>query len=213
MAICDWPENERPREKLLQRGANALSDAELLAIFLRTGVAGCNAIELARKLLQEFGSLRALLGAEQAQFCQAHGLGRGQRHAPVVHLFGVLGHELLDDAVLQAVKRYHREPTARRKDLLRRLQPGDWLYINALHKHQELAEQVLTYRAFSDIAFNPDRSINCQAYAAALYVSLHDRGLLTPDVLKDKETYLDAIDTGVVSNAHENTAIQTRIHD
>lgn len=89
----------------------------------------------------------------------------------------------------------------------------DWLYINALHKHQELAEQVLTYRAFSDIAFNPDRSINCQAYAAALYVSLHDRGLLTPDVLKDKETYLDAIDTGVVSNAHENTAIQTRIDD
>ena len=42
---------------------------------MRTGVAGCNAIELARKLLQEFGSLRALLGAEQAQFCQAHGLG------------------------------------------------------------------------------------------------------------------------------------------
>jgi len=75
MAISDWPENERPREKLLQRGAQALSDAELLAIFLRTGVAGCNAIELARKLLQEFGSLRALLGAEQAHFCQAHGLG------------------------------------------------------------------------------------------------------------------------------------------
>lgn len=71
----------------------------------------------------------------------------------------------------------------------------------------------MTYRAFSDIAFNPDRSINCQAYAAALYVSLHDRGLLTPDVLKDKETYLDAIGTGVVSNAHENTAIQTRIYD
>lgn len=89
----------------------------------------------------------------------------------------------------------------------------DWLYINALHKHQELAEQVLTYRAFSDIAFNPDRSINCQAYAAALYVSLHDRGLLTPDVLKDKDTYLDVINTGVVSNAHENTAIQTRIDD
>jgi hypothetical protein len=89
----------------------------------------------------------------------------------------------------------------------------DWLYINALHKHQELAEQVLTYRAFSDIAFNPDRSINCQAYAAALYVSLHDRGLLTPEVLKDKKTYLEAINTGVVSNAHENTAIQTRIDD
>lgn len=89
----------------------------------------------------------------------------------------------------------------------------DWLYINALHKHPELAEQVLTYRAFSDIAFNPERSINCQAYAAALYVSLHDRGLLTPDVLKDKETYLSAINTGAVSNAHEDTQVQARLDD
>lgn len=89
----------------------------------------------------------------------------------------------------------------------------DWLYINALHKHPDLAEKVLTYRAFSDIAFNPERSINCQAYAAALYVSLHERGLLTSDVLQKKETYLSVIDTGAVSNAHEDTAIQTRIDD
>lgn len=89
----------------------------------------------------------------------------------------------------------------------------DWLYINALHRHPELAEQVLSYRAFSDIAFNPERSINCQAYAAALYVSLHDRGLLTPDVLKDKLAYLSVVDTGVVSNAHENTTIQKRIDE
>lgn len=89
----------------------------------------------------------------------------------------------------------------------------DWLYINALHKHRELAEKVLTYRAFSDIAFNPERSINCQAYAAALYVSLHERGLLSSDVLKDKVTYLSVINTGATSNAHENTAIQPRIDD
>lgn len=75
MAITDWPEDERPREKLLQRGASALSDAELLAIFLRTGVTGCNAVELARHLLQEFGSLRSLLAAEQTQFCLGKGLG------------------------------------------------------------------------------------------------------------------------------------------
>ncbi len=81
----------------------------------------------------------------------------------------------------------------------------DWLYINALHKRPDLAEQVLTYRAFSDIAFNPERSINCQAYAAALYVSLSDRGLLTEAMLKDQETYLSVINTGSVSNAHEDT--------
>jgi len=87
----------------------------------------------------------------------------------------------------------------------------DWLYINALHKHPELAMQVLTFRAFSDIAFNPERSINCQAYAAALYVSLHNRGLLSDAVLKDQQMYLSAINTGSVSNAHENTEVQNHL--
>ena len=60
MPISDWPEAERPREKLLALGPDALSDAELLAIFLRTGVPGQTAVELARSLITEFGSLRAL---------------------------------------------------------------------------------------------------------------------------------------------------------
>ena len=75
MPITDWPSQERPREKLLIRGAGALSDAELLAIFLRTGVAGQTAVDLARQLLQEFGGLRQLLGADQPRFCRGRGLG------------------------------------------------------------------------------------------------------------------------------------------
>jgi len=75
MAITDWPSSERPREKLLARGAGALSDAELLAIFLRTGVKGKTAVDLARELLQEYGSLNALLSASRQRFCQSHGLG------------------------------------------------------------------------------------------------------------------------------------------
>jgi DNA repair protein RadC len=78
MAITDWAKEERPREKLLQRGADALSDAELLAIFLRTGTQGKTAVDLARDLLTEFGSLRGLLGADQAHFCQGHGLGQAK---------------------------------------------------------------------------------------------------------------------------------------
>ena len=69
MAITDWPNAERPREKLLARGANALSDAELLAIFLRTGVPGKTAVDLARDILQHFDGLRGLLNANQATFC------------------------------------------------------------------------------------------------------------------------------------------------
>lgn len=69
----------------------------------------------------------------------------------------------------------------------------DWLYINALHNEPDLADYVLEHRAFTDIAFNPEKSLNCQAYSAALYVSLHERGLLTPEVLKRKESYLEAL--------------------
>ncbi len=78
MAISDWPASERPREKLLERGASALSDAELLAIFLRTGVQGKSAVDLARELLESFGSLRSLLESDQAGFCAGHGLGRAK---------------------------------------------------------------------------------------------------------------------------------------
>ena len=75
MSIRDWPAAERPREKLLEHGASSLSDAELLAIFLRTGVSGKSAVDLARHLLAEFGSLRALLEADLAGFCRQMGLG------------------------------------------------------------------------------------------------------------------------------------------
>ena len=58
MAITDWPAEDRPREKLLKHGAQFLTDAELLAIFLRTGVQGKSAVDLARELLEGFGGLR-----------------------------------------------------------------------------------------------------------------------------------------------------------
>lgn len=75
MAIRDWPEGERPREKLLSLGPAALSDAELLAIFLRVGVKGRSAVDLARDLLSSFGGLRPLLEADRKRFCAEHGLG------------------------------------------------------------------------------------------------------------------------------------------
>lgn len=78
MAITDWPEGERPREKLLQRGAASLSDAELLAIFLRTGVAGQSAVDLARGILARFGSLTRMFAADEAGFCETRGMGRAK---------------------------------------------------------------------------------------------------------------------------------------
>ncbi|GAB2780892.1 DNA repair protein RadC [Halomonas shantousis] len=78
MGIRDWPEGERPREKLLSLGAGALSDAELLAIFLRVGVKGRSAVDLARDLLSAFGGLRQLLEADKVRFCAEHGLGEAK---------------------------------------------------------------------------------------------------------------------------------------
>ncbi|MEX2517491.1 MAG: DNA repair protein RadC [Gammaproteobacteria bacterium] len=75
MSIHTWPAAERPREKLLTRGSAVLSDAELLAIFLRTGVRGKSAVDLARELLSETGGLRPLLDADQATLCAFKGLG------------------------------------------------------------------------------------------------------------------------------------------
>ena len=75
MGIKDWAIDDRPRDKLLRRGPSALTDAELLAIFLRTGTHGKSAVDLARDLLNDFGSLKALLSADQRRFCQANGLG------------------------------------------------------------------------------------------------------------------------------------------
>ena len=75
MAITDWPAAERPREKLLEQGVEVLSDAELLAIFLRVGVTGKSAVDLARDLLTTFGSLNGIFNANLLELTQVNGIG------------------------------------------------------------------------------------------------------------------------------------------
>ena len=75
MRISDWPRSERPCERMLSAGAAQLSDAELLAVVLRTGCKGKSAIDLARGLLCRFGSISGILAAERAAFCAEDGIG------------------------------------------------------------------------------------------------------------------------------------------
>ena len=75
MKIPLWPRNERPREKLARLGPAGVSDAELVAIWLRSGRPGLNVVELARALLTEFKSLRGLLGADRERLCRQPGIG------------------------------------------------------------------------------------------------------------------------------------------
>ncbi len=75
MTITDWPVEERPREKLLAHGAASLSDGELLALFLRVGIKGKSAVDLARDLLTRFGGLTRLFAASLQEVSVVSGLG------------------------------------------------------------------------------------------------------------------------------------------
>ena len=75
MTTPSWHPDERPRERLLAHGAESLSDAELLAIFLRTGTTGMPVMTMARTLINRFGSLRGLMTASRSQFCDTKGMG------------------------------------------------------------------------------------------------------------------------------------------
>lgn len=113
MSIKDWPDSMRPREKLLGQGAKALSDAELLAIFLRTGIKGCSAVELAQRLLVSFNGLSSLLKASEQEFCQELGLGP----AKYVQL----------QAVLEMSRRHYQHQLARPVTLTNSSATADYL--------------------------------------------------------------------------------------
>jgi DNA repair protein RadC len=95
MQIRDWPVAERPREKLLDLGPGALSEAELLAIWLRHGTRGTSAVDVARRLLARFGSLRNVLAAGRRELCGERGVGPA-RWAEL-------------QAALELVRRHHLE--------------------------------------------------------------------------------------------------------
>lgn len=117
MSINDWPASERPREKLLERGPAALSDAELLAIFLRTGVTGMSAVDLARSMLAEHGSLHALFEASQTRFCATRGLGTA-KYAQLQAVLEMARRHLAEAMLCEDVL---SDPTATRRYLQARL--------------------------------------------------------------------------------------------
>jgi DNA repair protein RadC len=122
--IKDWPVNERPREKLLNQGASSLSDAELLAIFLRTGVTGCHVVDMARRLLSSFGSISGIYQANRQDFCAQHGLGT----AKFVQL----------QACLEMSKRYLSEELQQGKVLTSSQATRDYLISALRHQTREV---------------------------------------------------------------------------
>ena len=182
MAISDWPLAERPREKLLKRGAQALSDAELLAIFLRTGAPGITAVDLARQLLQQFGGLRALLNADSRQFCRGRGLGLAK--------FSQL------QAVMEMSRRYLQEALERGEGLtspqltrhyllncLRDQQQEQFACLLLDSQHRVIRFEVLFYGTIDAASVYPREVVKCclrHNAAAVILAHNHPSGVAEP---------------------------------
>lgn len=174
MTIIDWPANERPREKLAELGPGALSDAELLAIFLRTGVRGKTAVDLARDLLQEFGSLRQLLEADIKRFCQQHGLGLA-KYAQLQAALEIGRRHLQEKLVREDVMTNSIDT---RRYLLLRLRPHQQevfacLYLDSQHRVIRFEE--LFHGSIDNAAVYPREIVKrALAYNAAAVILAHN---------------------------------------
>lgn len=124
MSIKNWQANERPREKLMAKGGATLSDAELLAILWRTGIPKKTAVDLARELIVQFGSLRKVLEAEQATICQALGIGPAK--------YAIM------QAALEISRRYLYSTLEDRKKLTSSTETKNYLSAKLRHQRQEV---------------------------------------------------------------------------
>ncbi len=182
MSIKSWPVQERPRERLLKYGAKNLSDAELLAIFLRTGVKGCSAVELARRLIGHFGSLGKLIQAEQSDFCQQYGLGQ----AKYVQLQAVM--EMSSRCLYQKINKTEAlcSPTQTRQYLQSRLQHRNEEVFSVLfldNQHHPLGFEDLFHGTINGASVYPRVVVKRALYhnAAALIVAHnHPSGIAEP---------------------------------
>lgn len=182
MSITDWPAGERPREKLLERGAGALSDAELLAIFLRTGVVGKSAVDLARELLLHFGDLTRLFGAGEAEFCAIHGMGQ----AKYVQLQAVL--EMSRRALQEEMRAGDalNSPRAVREylQLLLRGRPQEVfvaIYLDA--QHRVIADEELFHGTLTQTSVYPREVVKRALFhnaAAVIFAHNHPSGVAEP---------------------------------
>jgi len=182
MSITDWPAGERPREKSLERGASALSDAELLAIFLRTGVAGKSAVDLARELLARFGSLTQMFATSEKEFCDIHGMGQ----AKFVQMQAVL--EMSRRALQEEVKSGNamNSPRAVKEYLqllLRSRQQEVFVALFLDAQHRVIASEELFHGTLTQTSVYPrevvKRALHHNA-AAVIFAHNHPSGVAEP---------------------------------
>ncbi|MDX1454702.1 MAG: DNA repair protein RadC [Gammaproteobacteria bacterium] len=182
MSIRNWPENERPREKLLARGAAWLSDAELLAIFLRTGRAGRSAVDLARDLLVHFKGLRGLLTANREDFCAVAGLGPA-KYAQLQAVLEMAGRHL-GEALQQPDACVDSASVARYLQARLRDRPHEVFLCLLLDNRHRLLDSLELFRGTIDGASVYPREVVKEALArgaaAVIFAHNHPSGVAEP---------------------------------
>ena len=174
MTIQQWPCEERPREKLLNRGSEALSDAELLAVFLRNGYAGCSAVDLARSMIGQFGGLRGVLEAPRSALMQVHGVGAAK--IALLEAAVILGERYLSTEVID--RQYVSSSSAVKKLLLSRLRKHnnecfDGLFLCA--QHSVIAIETLFTGSISESMVYPRTLVaRCLHHNAAALIIAHN---------------------------------------
>lgn len=174
MSIRHWPKAERPRERLIEQGAHALSDGELLAVLIGCGNRGRSAVDLARELIAQFGSLRELLSADSRTCLEQHGIGPA-RYASL-------------QAALELARRHYREtmqlgnalrrPEEVRTFLLAQLRDRPYemfccLYVNEAHRFIAFEE---LFRGSYNISTVYQREVvrQCLTHNAAAVIVAHN---------------------------------------
>ncbi len=221
MSIKDWPADDRPREKLLERGADSLTDAELLAIFLRVGVVGLSAVGLARVLLERFGSMAAVVAASREEFCAVHGMGEAkyvQLQASVELARRALASAMTERPLLDTpdiVKDYLRLSLAHEQ-----VEVFVALWLDAQHKLIEM--QVLFRGTLSQTSVYPREVVRAALAKNAASVILahnHPSGNTNPSqadraltrMLKDALALIDVsvLDHCIVGRGETNSAVRS----
>lgn len=182
MKLRDWPDNERPRERLLAHGAHALTDAELLALFLRTGIPGMNAVELARHALESFDGLRGLINADRRRFTSVRGLGVAkfvQLNAIMELARRCLAEELKRGAVLSSPDATRRYLTAWLRDKPRE----HFVAVFLDNRHQVIRTETLSEGTIDGASVYPrevlQRCLDLGA-AAVIFAHNHPSGIAEP---------------------------------
>ena len=207
LKVKEWPERDRPRERLLYYGANKLSDAELLAVFIGSGTRGLNAVDLARRMIAEFHDLRGVLRAPRKQICGVHGFGEA-RYARMQAMFEIVRRSLLetlrDDGALSS-------PDTVREYLLLKMRDYEHeifacMFLDSRHRLIEWEE---IFRGTIDTAAVHPREVVKRALhynsAAVILVHNHPSGNSTPseadkDITAELQKSLDLVDVRVLDH-------------